>query len=177
MTTSSFRNYYFDQIEATRELLRPIHSNKDTPCALEKTLIREIKVRHENLQAAYVELDELGLGMILQNGSGDSWALILPDASEPGRFRYSAFRDIGWMSHYSKDTLDEAVLEAFKSGFTRVAPRDTLDKLSASLEWKKGCERLAHIEAHQRGSLTYSEMLAEFKKIETKHSQPTKLAA
>lgn len=70
MTTFSFRNYYFDQIEATRELLRPIQSNKDTPCALEKSLIREIEVRHENLQAVYVELDELGLGMILQNESG-----------------------------------------------------------------------------------------------------------
>lgn len=177
MTTFNFRNHYFDQIEATRELLRPIQSNKDTPCALEKSLVREIEVRHENLQAVYAELDELGLGMIMQNGSGDSWALILPDASEPGRFRYSAFRNIGWMSHFSCDTLDEAVLEAFKSGFTQVAPRDTLDKLSATLEWKKGCERLVHIEAHQRGSLTYSEMLAEFQKIETKHTQSTKLAA
>lgn len=75
------------------------------------------------------------------------------------------------MSHFTTDTIDEAVLEAFKSGFTQVAPRDTLDKLSVTLEWKKGCERLVHIEAHQRGTLSYAEMLAKFEEIEAKYYQ------
>ncbi|MFJ3110097.1 hypothetical protein [Pseudomonas putida] len=173
MDVSAFRNFFSDQIESTRELFHFGQLNKGTPCPLEKTLIREIEARHERLQAVYAELDEFGPGMIMQNGSGDSWALILPDASEPGRFRYSAFRNIGWMSHFTTDTIDEAVLEAFKSGFTQVAPRDTLDKLSVTLEWKKGCERLVHIEAHQRGTLSYAEMLAKFEEIEAKyHQQP-----
>ncbi|MBM5458877.1 hypothetical protein H8F21_15025 [Pseudomonas sp. P66] len=171
MNVNGFRNYFSDQIESTRELFHPGQLNKRTPCKLEKTLVREIEVRHEKLQAVYAELDELGPGMIMQNGSGDSWALILPDASEPGRFRYSVFRNIGWMSHFTTDTIDEAVLEAFKSGFTQVAPRDTLDKLSATLEWKKGCERLVHHEAHQRGAMSFDDMLAKFEEIEAKHHQ------
>lgn len=171
MIDQDSRNYFFDQIESTREMFRPIQSNKDTPCPLELTLIREIEARHEALQVVYAELDEFGPGMIVQNGSGDSWALILPDASEPGRFRYSSFRNIGWTSHYTTDTIDLAVLEAFKSGFTQVAPRDTLEKISGTLEWKKGSERLVHIEAHQRGSLKWSEMIEKFEQIEAKYAQ------
>lgn len=169
--TGNFRNYFHDQIESVRELYSLTQSNKHTPCAAEEALIREIEVRHDALQAVYAELDEFGVGMIMQNGSGDLWALVLPDASEPGRFRYSVFRLNGFYSHFATDTLDEAVLDAFKSGFTRVAPRDTLDKLSTTIEWKKGCERLVHIEAHQRDALTFAEMLAEFAKIEAKYDQ------
>ncbi|WP_409286946.1 hypothetical protein [Pseudomonas guariconensis] len=165
---SQFRAYFNDRIESTRALFRPDPSKQHTPCKLETSLIRDIEANHSNLQALYAELDTLGPGMIVQNGSGDSWALILPDASEPGRFRYSVFRNIGWMSHYTTDTLDEAVLEAYRAGFTRLAPRDTLDKLSTTSEWKKGCERLVYIDAHNRGALSYSEMIAEFEKIEAK---------
>lgn len=171
MVNKDFRNYYHDQIESTREMFRPSPSNTDTPCHLEKTLIREIEVRHKRLQVVYAELDKIGPGMIVQNESGDSWAMILPDASEPGRYRYSSFRHIGWTGHYTTDTIDEAVLEAYKSGFTQVSPSDTLDKLSGTTDWKKGCERLIHIEAHQRGLLSWNDMIAEFEKIEAKYDQ------
>lgn len=168
---AAFRSYFYDQIKRTRELLRSHPNAQSNPSKLEVSLIRDIEANHRALQALYAELDRLGPGMIVQNGSGDSWALILPDASEPGRFRYSVFRSIGWMSHYTTDTLDEVVLEAYLSGFTQIGPPDTLDKLSATPEWKKGCERLAFIEAHNRGTLGYEAMLAEFAKVEARYLQ------
>ncbi|MGE8065204.1 hypothetical protein [Pseudomonas sp. NPDC089569] len=167
----NFRNYFADQVLVTSEFLGLDLNNKEDVDSPRFSLIREIQVRQEKLQALYAELDEVGVGMIVANESGDSFALILPDASEPGRFRYSGFRAIGWMTHYTVDTLDEAVLEAFKAGYTRVAARDTLDKMSATTEWKKGCERLAHIQAHQNGHLTWTEMLSEFQTIELKYAQ------
>lgn len=136
MTLTSFRNYYLDQMEPMRDMFIPIKSKQDTPCKLEKALIREIEVRHNNLQAVYAELDEFGLGIILQNESGDSWVWVMPDVSVSGRFCYSTVRDTGRRSYFSSDSLDEVVLDAFKSGYTQVAPSDTLEKLSATREWK-----------------------------------------
>lgn len=167
----NFRNYFADQVLVTCEFLGYDPNNTEDLDAPRFSLIRESQARQEKLQALYAELDEVGVGMIVANESGDSFALISPDASEPGRFRYSGFRAIGWMTHYTVDTLDEVVLEAFKAGYTCVAARDTLDKMSATTEWIKGCERLAHIQAHQNGTLSWNEMLNEFAKIEAKYAQ------
>lgn len=166
-----FRNYFADQILVTSEFLGLDLNKKEDLDAPSYSLIREIQARQDKLQVLYAELDEVGVGMIMANESGDSFALVSPDASEPGRFRYSGFRAVGWMTHYTVDSLDEVVLEAFKAGYTRVAARDTLDKMSVTTEWKKGSERLIHMQAHQSGALSWNEMLAEFEKIEIKYAQ------
>jgi hypothetical protein len=167
----NFRNHFADQRLVLSEFLGVDLNKQGEVGAWSHSLIRENQARHENLLALYAELDEFGVGMIIANESGDSFAQVLPDASEPGRFRYSGFRSIGWTTHYTVDSLDEVVLEAFKAGYTRVAARDTLELMSATLEWKKGSERLAHIQAHQNGHLSWDEMLAEFQKIEIKYAQ------
>ncbi|MHC5195208.1 hypothetical protein ACYSUW_15735 [Pseudomonas frederiksbergensis] len=166
-----FRNYFADQLLVTSEFLGLDLNKKEDLDAPSHSLIREIQARQDKLQDLYAELDEVGVGMIMANESGDSFALVSPDASEPGRFRYSGFREVGWMTHYTVDSLDEVVLEAFKAGYTRVAARDTLDKMSVTTEWKKGSERLIHMQAHQSGHLSWNEMLAEFEKIEIKYAQ------
>ena len=168
--TMNFRDYFSDQIESVRESFGFTNQNKNGACSLEAPLVREITGRHKALQALYAELDQFGLGMIVQNESGDSFALILPDASEPGRFRYSAFRAIGWMTHYTCDTIDEVIREAFQAGFRLVAPRDTLEKMSVTAEWLKGCERLQFITAHNCGELSWNQMLVEFEIIEAKYA-------
>lgn len=167
----NFRNYFEDQIETLSDFLGVKPNETGDVQASSHSLIRESQARHEKLQALYAELDDVGVGMIVANESGDSWALILPDASEPGRFRYSGFRTIGWTTHYTCDTLDEVILEAFQAGYTRVAASDTLEKLSVTTEWIKGCERLAAMQAHQSGVLSWSEMIAKFELIEAKYAQ------
>jgi hypothetical protein len=167
----NFRDYFADQIVTLREFLGEKTNETGDVNASSHSLIRESQARHDKLQVLYAELDKVGAGMIVVNESGDSWALILPDASEPGRFRYSGFRAIGWTTHYTCDTFDEVILEAFQAGYTRVAASDTLDKLSVTTEWIKGCERLAAIQAHQGGELSWIEMLAKFNEIEAKYAQ------
>lgn len=167
----NFRTYFAGQIEVLGEFLGVEPNKQGDLEASSHSLIRESQARQEKLQILYAELDVYGVGMIVANESGDSFALISPDASEPGRFRYSGFRAQGWMTHYTVDTLDEVVLEAFKAGYTRVAARDTLDKMAVTTEWKKGSERLVHMQAHQNGHLSWNEMLAEFEKIEIKYAQ------
>jgi hypothetical protein len=166
-----FRNHFARQVEAISEFFGIEPNDDEELKASVRTEIRESQARHEKLQALYAELDEVGVGMIVANESGDLYALILPDASEPGRFRYSGFKAIGWDTHFTANTLDEVVLEAFKAGYTCVAARDTLDKMSATTEWIKGCERLAQIQAHQNGKLSWNEMLNEFEKIEATYAQ------
>lgn len=155
----NYRSAILDQMESAIELLGPNHS-----------LLREMQARNGKLQKLYAELDEIGVGMTLATESGDSWALVLPDASHPGCYRYSAFRSIGWTCHQTYQTLDEVVYRAFEAGYRVVAPRDTLEQLSKTAEWLKGCERLVFIEKMNAGEISYTQMLAEFAKIEASYA-------
>lgn len=168
---TDIRSYYLDVLETYRSFFV---EGDDKSCGKfsnsVQELIREAELRHEQLTSLYTALDEHGVGMIVSNASGDAWALILPDASEPGRFRYQDFRVNGWISHYSCNSLDEVVLEAFKSGYRHEAPKDTLDKLSATDDWKKGCEKLGVHDSHNRGQLTFTELLVQFEEIEARYA-------
>jgi len=154
----NYRNAIIDRLDAVSELMGPDHS-----------LIREIQARHGQLQKLYAELDEFGPGMIVATESGDSWALVLPDASHPGYYRFSTFRAIGWIGHQTYQSLDEVIYRAFEAGYRVVAPRDTLDRLSTTIEWLKGCARLEFIEKMNAGDISYTQMLAEFKRIEASY--------
>jgi len=158
----NYREAIVDQMESAIELLGPDHS-----------LLREMQVRDGKLQRLYAELDEVGVGMIVATESGDSWALVLPDASHPGCYRFSAFRSIGWLCHQTYQTLDEVVYRAFEAGYRVVAPRDTLEQLSKTAEWLKGCERLEFIEKMNAGKISYTHMLAEFARIEASYAVST----
>lgn len=59
------------------------------------------------------------------------WAIVLPDASEPGRTRIQYFTPSGFDRHRSFSTLEEAVEEMVSEGFVVEQPR-MLDSLAAS---------------------------------------------
>ena len=62
-------------------------------------LIREMESRNDRLQALFADYDKFGLGMIVAMDSGESYCLVLPDASHPGMYRFTTFRSIGWTGH------------------------------------------------------------------------------
>lgn len=133
-----------------------------------RQMLRESMERHDRLTAIFNELDRVGVGLTLEHWSGNQWALVLPDASEPGKFRYQVFGLNGWFSHFTYATLDEVIYDAFSSGFRKVAPQETLDQVASTVDWKKGCERLEFIKLHNLGEISYQEMLNQFKKIDAK---------
>ncbi|HHH9443111.1 TPA: hypothetical protein ACP32N_005099 [Pseudomonas aeruginosa] len=162
-----------DQAETIRQLFgdgQPLEADQSGLSESVITMLRESMDRHEALTAVFSELDRVGVGMTVKHWSGNQWAIFLPDASSPGKFRYQVFQACGWVSHFTFQTLDEAVSDAFDSGFKEVAPRETLDQLASTVEWKKGCERLDLITQHNRGEISYGEMLDQFLKVDAKYA-------
>ena len=79
----------------------------------------------------------LKLGMTLVNNAQDSWAILLEDASDPGKFRYQCFDASGFCSHHTRNSLKEALNDAFVSGY-RYQVEGVLDRISNTEEWVLG---------------------------------------
>jgi hypothetical protein len=126
--------------------------------------------RQGNLDIMYQHFDKTGLGCTFANEKGDRFALILPDASVPGKFRYQQFASFGWINHWTCDTLDEVVFETYEAGMRLPAPQDTLDKMASTLQWAKGIEQLELITKVNRGELTWEASLALSEKLDEKYA-------
>ena len=68
---------------------------------------------------------------------GDHHAVVLPDASEPGRWRVSHFDERGFNGHRTFDDRHEAVADMAKEGY-HVPARGSLDRLASTETWAKG---------------------------------------
>ena len=99
-------------------------------------------------------------GVELSNESGTQFAVFLPDASEPGRYRYSCFDKCGFFSHATFDTYAEALDSAWLVGF-RVQVDNRLQSLCVTEEWSAGSRKTAAIQAVNLGKLTYEAFLQE----------------
>jgi hypothetical protein len=64
-------------------------------------------------------------------------AVLLPDASEPGRWRFSVFDEDGFRSHRTFDTRNEAMAEMADDGFHE-PDRGALGKMSTTDRWAIG---------------------------------------
>ncbi|NCC29569.1 MAG: hypothetical protein EOM22_15875 [Gammaproteobacteria bacterium] len=93
---------------------------------LENTKARLLDVRGGNL-----------IGLELKSASSEQWAIILPDASEPGRFRCQLFDSRGFYSHRTRDTVAKVLEELVEGDFT-VVDMGALRRLSMTQEWRDG---------------------------------------
>lgn len=99
-------------------------------------------------------------GVELGNESGTQFAVFLPDASEPGRFRYSCFDKRGFFSHATFDTYEDALNSAWLAGF-RVQVDNRLQSLCMTQDWAVGSRKTAAIQAVNLGKLSYEQFLQE----------------
>lgn len=93
-------------------------------------------------------------GLELSNLTGTQFALFLPDASEPGRVRFSCFDERGFFGHSTFDTYDEALQSAWKDGFKKECS-NMLNSLCATEEWRNGSEFTAMIQQHNLGKANF----------------------
>lgn len=99
--------------------------------------------RHDKTkQALLAANDGSPLGLEIKKPDSNRHALILPDATQPGKYRYSAYDEGGFYTHSTHDTADKALDEAIKEGFTEHAP-GSLDRLSQTEAWSQGMARAA----------------------------------
>lgn len=80
-------------------------------------------------------LSNLCEGMTLSNEDRSQWALLIRDASHPGKYRYQLFDASGFCSHFTSDTLEDALKDAFKSGY-RWIDKTALDRVFGAVQWQ-----------------------------------------
>lgn len=116
----------------------------------------ELDAKQINLDAMFKHFDAVGFGATYGNFS-KQFAFVLPDATHPGLVRCQYFDSRGFFSHSTRESADLVVLELCEDGYTEVAPTETLDTMSKTLEWQRGMAKLAVIQAVQNGQLTWEE--------------------
>lgn len=72
-----------------------------------------------------------------KNPRSEHHAVLLPDASEPGKWRYSEYDPRGFMGHQAYDTKAEALKELADAGYTEPA-KGSLDQFAVTQEWAEG---------------------------------------
>lgn len=120
---------------------------------------------HEALEAAFGHFDRHGDGLELSHKDGRRHVIFLPDASNPGKYRYQMFDARGMMSHSTHDSPEEAVADAASSGYTVHNP-GVLDKLAGTEEWEEGMAINALIQAHGSGQFGYPEFVKRVKAVQ-----------
>ena len=99
-----------------------------------------IQARRERAKADFrARHGDTPVGLEVRNPQTDQHAVILPDASHPGRFRASRFDARGFYTHDTRDTAEQVLDELIEDGFTEHAP-GALDRLASTPEWAEGME-------------------------------------
>jgi len=106
-----------DDPELLQEVNSPYH---DTAAKMNATL--------EHFDRGHLEF---------KHPKSDHHAVVIPDASEPGRWRYSEYDPYGFSSHKTFDSPHEAAAAAGAAGYTEPAA-GSLDRLATTEKWAQG---------------------------------------
>lgn len=77
------------------------------------------------------------IGLTLFNANREQWGVITREFTahdEPTSFRYTLFDDRGFIMHHTENNPQALLVELFDTGFTAVAPDDTLNLVSK--QWR-----------------------------------------
>lgn len=118
-----------------------------------------IDARASRIAAVRAIFAAQGTGTTLRNTAGTAWTIILPDASEPGRWRHQMFDASGFSGHCTRDTADAALLDAIDCGYYRPDP-DALDRVSVTPKWAHGTRCNAIRQELNAGLITWTEAVA-----------------
>lgn len=124
--------------------------------------------KHERLMRLAHFFKQVGDGLELKHPQYDWWAILLPDASEPGRYRYQEFDRNGFTSHSTYDSPGEAIKDLASREFVLPA-LGTLEALSTTRQWARGQEILALVQAVNWGQLPWEEAHVKRQEINARY--------
>lgn len=101
-------------------------------------------------------LGDMSQGGILKQATSERWAFVLPDVSEPGKWRIQYFDTRGFSGHSVYNTADECVDSALASGF---ALRDdqALDRAQQLASFWRGNYAADLIQRINSGAMTHAQ--------------------
>lgn len=145
--------YYQNQVDLWEEEL----STEDNE--LNRKACRQLRDEASKLNAGFQRVLyaylEQGDGLTLS--SNYNYCVVLPDATEPGRYRYQTFNKSGFIGHTTRDTPEEVLLEAYRDGFRNIESRELIERLCSTPEWEKGSLINDLVRKVNLGELSHSE--------------------
>lgn len=110
------------------------------------------------------------MGFTLKHPSQDSWGIILPDASQPGRYRWQGFRADGFTGHCTFDTAELCLGDMVDFGL-KVPDPGALDRNASTQTWQRGMEMLAVVQACNSGLISWDESCRRREEISSRYPQ------
>lgn len=99
----------------------------------EAHLAAQRQARHQGLAALGSAAD----GLELANNSGRRWAFLLPDMTQPGRWRLQYFDERGFSGHAIYDSEAQLLEAAWAEGYRCPAP-GALDQVAQTPAFQRG---------------------------------------
>lgn len=166
MKPTNFRTAYAERADAFQEGFASKKLDVDFTKYCDE-ILTGLRNEQTSLDQMFSHFDEVGLGAVYAHKMNKQWALILPDASHPGKYRYQLFGIHGWISHFTCETIEEVIYEACEVGCFIPTDASILDSLAATKDWQWGMERLDVITRQ----LSHEAAHACFMSLEAKYSR------
>ncbi|MFC0668589.1 hypothetical protein ACFSKY_23200 [Azotobacter chroococcum] len=154
-----------------RDWLEMKETGEGLACCADE-MIEQIQAKLAVLEQLLGELAAHGMGFTLKHGQHDAWGMICPDASEPGRYRWQAFRRDGFTGHSTFDSSEQCLGDLVDNGYTLPDP-GALDRLADTVEWQRGMEVVAVIQACNAGRMSYEDALRAREAIDARYASGT----
>ncbi|MBB4868161.1 hypothetical protein HNP46_007081 [Pseudomonas nitritireducens] len=118
---------------------------------------------------------QLEVGLTLKHCMRDAWGIILPDASQPGRFRWQAFQRDGFTGRNTFDSMEECLGDLVDDGYGAPDP-GALDRVADTVEWRRGMEIVGLIQSCNAGLLSFENAMQQREEIYARYQAAAKAA-
>lgn len=118
---------------------------------------------------------QLEVGLTLKHCRRDAWGIILPDASQPGRYRWQAFQSDGFTGHVTFDSMEECLGDLVDDGYGTPDP-GALDRVADTVEWRRGMEVVGLIQSCNAGLLSFEDAMRQREEIYARYQAAAEAA-
>ena len=164
-------------LQASRDRIKDYKDSADEADAAGKDsgfyrhLLSLAEPSHRDLEQVVGHFRKHGDGLQLRHKTQDKWAMLLPDASEHGKYRYQRYDKDGFAGHQAFKDVDGALSELAQDGY-HVEDNGSLDRLAATKTWQRGMEVNAVIQASNAKQITWQDANKQIAEIDAKYAEP-----
>lgn len=160
-----------ESIQESLEIWNRWLNDPEKPLAREaREIVAELSEKKRLLESLLDELHAFGLGLTLKHKTQQRWGFILPDASEPGRFRWQEFGLDGFTGHHTHDSPAECLGDMVDCGYAHL-DEGALARVSSTAQWRKGMEITCVVQAANSGLLTLEQAHTRISEISASYAK------
>jgi len=106
-----------DRVAKIAKLTAQVAAEAPGKASLRHLILDMAQRRHARITVALEHVAKVGIGANLKSRTCEQFALLLPDASVAGSFRYQLYDERGFFGHSTHPTLYAAALDAAEQGY------------------------------------------------------------